>query len=153
MVVSFRKKKRKKLSTKNWIYDAICLSFSCDFQPYDFEIDHGNRFLLKFPRCNFFPIFNKNVGCRDIGHFVQNPDFFPVFNKKNRGVAQKLLEISVEVSKMFSKYFLFPLLWGSRAWPKFRLIRFLSKVIAKKPNWTNCSGRTICDGQSTAGED
>ena len=34
-------------------------------------------------------------------------------------------------------------MWGSLAWLKFRLIRFLSKVIAKKPNWTHCPGRTI----------
>ena len=34
-------------------------------------------------------------------------------------------------------------MWGSLAWLKFRLIRFLSKVIAKKAYRTNCSGRTI----------
>ena len=36
---------------------------------------------------------------------------------------------------MLLKYFLFPLLWGSLGWLKFRLIiRFLSKVIAKNKN-------------------
>ena len=46
---------------------------------------------------------------------------------------------------MLSKYYLFPLLWGSlEEWLNFRLdyiIRFLSKVIAKNKN-----GQILSDG-------
>ena len=117
-------------------------AFSCDFPPYDFKTDHGNRFLSKIRRGTFFPILNKNPGCRDIPVFVQTHRFFPSLHQIYRGVAKKILEISVGVSNMLSKYFLFPLTRGSLAWLKFRQIRFLSQVIAKKPHWTNCFGRT-----------
>ena len=118
-------------------------AFSCDNQPYDFKIDPGNRFLSKIPRGKIFPIFNKNSGSRNILCFVQNPDFPPVFNIFFRGVAQKLLENSVGVSKMVSKHFLCALLWGSLGWLKSRVIRFFPEVIAKKPKWTNCFRLTI----------
>ena len=55
-----------------------------------------------------------------------------IFSQSSTKLAHKLLENSVGGSNMFSKYLLFPLLWGSQAeWLKFRLIRFLSKVFAK----------------------
>ena len=54
--------------------------------------------------------------------------FFRVFDKRFRGLAQKLLEICAGVAKMFSHYLLSPLMWGSKLWLKIRLIRFLSKL-------------------------
>ena len=127
----------KKLSTKNWFSDAIWFAFSCDCQPYDFKIDHGNRFLSKIPRPTFFPISKNNVGGRDIRHFVENSDFLPVFTDFFRGVAQELLESSRVrgVQKVF-KIFVVPLDVGITSVAEILLIRFLSEVIAKKTNWT-----------------
>ena len=87
--------------------------------------------------CLFSDLYYKRWLSRYSG-FCPNPRFFPSLQQIYRGVAQKLLEISVGVSNMFSKHFLFPLTRGSLAWLKFRRIRFLSRVIAKKPHWTNC---------------
>ena len=83
----------KKLSTKNWFSDAIWFAFSCDCQPYDFKIDDGNRFLSKIPIPAFFPISKKNVGGRDIRHFVENSDFLPVFNDFFEGWLKNCLKV------------------------------------------------------------
>ena len=64
-----------------------------------------------------------------------------IFSQSSTKLAHKLLEISVGVSNMLAKYFLFPLLWESPEWLKVRLIRFLSKVIAK-----NKKGQFLSDG-------
>ena len=67
--------------------------------------------------------------------------FSQSFSQSSTKLANKLLEISVGVSNQLLKYFLFPLLWGSLEWLKIRLIRFLSKVIAK-----NTNGQILPDG-------
>ena len=122
---------------KNWIYHAILFCISCENQPYDFEKDHDNRFLSKFPRRFFFRFSIKTLVAEmfDIWSKTQ------IFSQSSTQLAHKLFEISVGGSNLLSKYFSFPLLWGSLEWLKFRLIRFLSKVIAKNKNGQILSDR------------
>ena len=50
---------------------ANWLSFSCDNQSYDFENNHGNRFLSKIPRPIFFHSSKKTLVAQVFAFYVE----------------------------------------------------------------------------------
>ncbi|CAB1096544.1 unnamed protein product [Ectocarpus sp. CCAP 1310/34] len=53
--------KLMKFSPKNWIRETILFTFSLRHSTIELQKDHGNRFLSKFPRWNFFSDFPKKI--------------------------------------------------------------------------------------------